>query len=91
MFHTMPASAPPNEDVLAASTTIPLSVLSLDLPTPDLGWPAYLSSRDIAVVEDSIGRQAVSASDARVLISEYREHEARKAELLRAADEAARV
>jgi hypothetical protein len=61
---------------------VPLSHLSLDLPAPAEGWPAYLSSRDIAVVTDDLGRQAVSRGDARRLFAEQREGEARKREAM---------
>jgi hypothetical protein len=57
---------------------VPLSVLALDLAAPSVGgWPAYLAGRGIAVVPDDIGRLAVSRDDARRLITERREAEAR--------------
>jgi hypothetical protein len=80
MFRSTDTATPP-PDVDTAEPLVPLSVLSLDLPEPPIGWLAYLSSRDIAVVEDSIGRSAVASADARLLISEHRADEVRKAEL----------
>jgi hypothetical protein len=56
---------------------IPLSVLELDLAAPPLGWNVYLAGRGIAVVDDDIGRPAVARADARMLIAEQREAEAR--------------
>lgn len=71
---------------------IPLSVLELDLAAPPLGWNVYLAGRGIAVVDDDIGRPAVARADARMLIAEQREAEARgrekAAELERQAIEA---
>lgn len=72
-----------------ADDLIPISHLELDLPAPVEGWSAYLSSRDIAIVEDSIGRSAVASADARMLISEQREAEARRAEQRAAAEKRA--
>ena len=46
-----------------------------------LGWPAYLSARDIEVVVDDLGRVAITRSDAKQLFAERREAEARAAEL----------
>jgi hypothetical protein len=54
-----------------------LSVLELDLAAPPLGWNVYLAGRGIAVVDDGIGRPAVARADARMLIAEQREAEAR--------------
>src|SRR5215216_5761920 len=61
---------------------ISLSVLQLDLAAPAEGWPAYLSSRDIAVVTDDLGRPSISRGDARQLFDERREAEARQREAL---------
>ena len=58
---------------------IPLSHLGLDLPAPTLGWRAELDRRDITAVVDDIGRECVTPADARLLIAEHREDEARKA------------
>jgi hypothetical protein len=60
---------------------IPLSVLQLDLDPPSVGgWAAYLADRGIAIVLDDIGRAAVSRQDAKMLIAERREAEARQPE-----------
>jgi hypothetical protein len=56
---------------------VPLSVLSLDLPEPPAGWTAYLNAKGVEVVDDDIGRPAVARADARMLIAEQREAEAR--------------
>src|SRR5215217_685179 len=61
---------------------IPLSHLSLDLPAPAEGWPVYLSSRDIAVVTDDLGRLSISRSDAKRLFDEQAEGEVRKREVM---------
>src|SRR5215217_7000041 len=61
---------------------VPLSHLSLDLPAPAEGWPAYLSSRDIAVVIDDLGRLSISRSDAKRLFDEQAEGEVRKREVM---------
>jgi hypothetical protein len=68
---------------------IPLSVLSLDLSEPPIGWTSYLNNIGVEIVEDSIGRSAVSSVDARMLISEHRADEVRKAELRAAAEKRA--
>jgi hypothetical protein len=47
------------------------------LGPPPLGWNVYLAGRGIAVVDDDIGRPAVARADARMLIAEQREAEAR--------------
>ena len=54
-----------------------------------LWWAAYLAGFGIATVTDDIGREAISRADAKMLLDEQREREARRAELLRRADEAA--
>lgn len=61
--------------------TVPLSVLALDLGEPGVGgWHAYLEYRDIAIVVDGIGRDSISSADARRLLTEKREAEARARE-----------
>jgi hypothetical protein len=77
------AEAPPQaEDVIVpADNLIPVSVLALDLDaTPAGGWTAYLTGRGIPVVLDRIGRSAISSADARQLLDEKRDDEARKRE-----------
>jgi hypothetical protein len=88
MFKATVAAAEPAQQ-LPTSEVMPISHLALDLPTPELGWPAYLSSRDIAIVEDGIGRSAISRVDAKQLFDEHRDNDARKAELRAAAEQRA--
>ena len=61
--------------------SIPLSVLQLDLDQPAEGWTDYLSARNVAVELDDIGRLVITRVDARKLLDERREAEARAAEL----------
>jgi hypothetical protein len=61
---------------------VPLSVLALDLVLPTTGWNVYLADRDIKVVTDHIGREAIDSADARQLLDERREAEARKREVV---------
>ena len=75
---------PPAQDVGPAEDPVPLSVLALDLPAPAGSWPVYLQGRNIPVVVDDIGRDAISRSDARQLFTEHREN------LVRAREVAAR-
>jgi hypothetical protein len=75
------AAAEPAPDVEVPPDVIPVSHLALDLPEPEFGWVAYLTGRGVAVIEDGIGRSAISSADARMLISEHRADEARKAEM----------
>jgi hypothetical protein len=57
---------------------VPLSVLALDLGgVPAEGWATYLGRRAIAFVPDSLGRDAVTAKDARILLDEHRENQLR--------------
>jgi hypothetical protein len=56
-----------------------LSHLSLDLEELPIGWVAYLNNIGVEIVEDSIGRSAVSSVDARMLIAEVRKAEKRAA------------
>src|SRR5688572_15876214 len=89
MFRTA-ASAVEAPVVFRDESPIPLSHLALDLPTPPIGWVAYLGNVGVEIVEDGIGRSAVSSADARLLIAEHRRNEARQAEL-RARQEAEAV
>ena len=88
-----PASAiDPGENFVSSASSsepVPLSQLRLDIEQPGEGWAAFLAGRGIEVVSDDIGRPSIARADARRLFAEQREHEARKAEMLRAADEAA--
>jgi hypothetical protein len=73
MFGTKTDIEPPYQDVDPAEL-IPLSQLALDLPAPAEGWPVYLHGRNIPVVVDDIGRDAISRDAARRLFTEHREN-----------------
>jgi hypothetical protein len=84
MFRSAPVAEPAPEmgNIFPTSEPpIPLTHLALDLPEPPIGWVAYLNNIGVEVVEDGIGRSAVSSVDARMLIAEYRAAEAVKAEM----------
>jgi hypothetical protein len=82
MFKTMPATEPPAHQVMdPAESAIPVSVLALDLDPPVLGWDAFPASRNIPVVLDDVGRRSISRADARQLLTERRENEARAREV----------
>jgi hypothetical protein len=83
MFRTAPVTEP-THDVMEhpADDLIPLSVLELDLPAPTTGWLIELDRRHIQVVSDDIGRPSISRDDARTLIAEHHEAEARNREAL---------
>jgi hypothetical protein len=58
-----------------------LSALERDLAAPSVGgWTAYLNSRGIAVVLHDIGRAAIAQADARRLLTESHDDEARQRE-----------
>ena len=88
MFRTAPVaeSAP---DVIPRESPVPLSVLSLDLEQPPIGWTAYLNNLGVAIVEDDLGRPSIHRHDARRLIAEHRDNEVRKAEVRAAAEKRA--
>jgi hypothetical protein len=86
--YTMPADIERPATVIDPEL-IPLSVLALDIEQPSAGWTAYLAGRDIAITTDDIGRPAIARVDARQLLTERAEHEARRAEFIARADEAA--
>jgi hypothetical protein len=71
--------AHPSEPV--ATELVPLSVLALDLaePPPE-GWHLYLAGRGIEITLDGIGRPSIDRGDARMLLTEKREAEARQAQ-----------
>src|SRR5215207_8374430 len=78
MFRNTAAAA---DEVVDSVDLIPLSHLELDLDAPPLGdWSAYLGGRGIPIVLDDIHRASISRADARQLIDERRESEARKRE-----------
>jgi hypothetical protein len=66
-------------EVIPAADLVPLSLLELDLAAPVEGWNLHLADRNIEIVEDDIGRAAVSHPDVRQLLTEHRESEACKA------------
>jgi hypothetical protein len=82
----------PLEVVEVPADLIPISHLELDLPTPVETWNVYPAARDIEVTLDDIGRMSISRDDARMLLGEKREREAKcrakAAEAERAAIEA---
>jgi hypothetical protein len=69
----------PSEPVADLTELIPLVVLELSLAAP-AEWVAFLADRDMSIIIDDIGRPAVSRSDARLLLTEQREAEARRRE-----------
>jgi hypothetical protein len=77
MFRTIPA-AEPAPDVIPRESPVPLSVLSLDLEQPPIGWAAYLGNIGVEIVEDDLGRPSIHRHDARRLIAEHRDHEVRR-------------
>jgi hypothetical protein len=81
MFRTAPVTESATGKASPVTEVIPLSVLQLDHPEPAGGWDAFLTVRNIEVVTDDIGRLAISRGDARRLILEKQEHEARAREL----------
>jgi hypothetical protein len=87
MFRTAPVaeSAP---DVIPRESPVPLSVLSLDLEQPPIGWATYLNL-GVEIVEDDLGRPSIRRHDARRLIAEHRDNEVRKAEVRAAAEKRA--
>ena len=88
MFRT-PVAEPDAPAPVQAVDTIPLSHLELDLPAPITGWLIELDRRGIQVVSDDIGRPSVSRDNARVLIAEHHQNEARKARMREEAEQAA--
>jgi hypothetical protein len=82
MFRTAPAAEPAPDVKFSADDLIAISVLALDLAEPPVGgWAAYLKGRGIAVIDDGIGRPSISRDDARQLLDEKRENEARRREI----------
>jgi hypothetical protein len=65
-------------EAISADALIPVSNLALDLDEPAGGWVAYLKGRGIEVMTDDIGRPSIARADARQLLDEQREAEARK-------------
>jgi hypothetical protein len=86
---TAPDPLPVKVVEVPADDLIPLSVLSLDLPVPPIGWVAYLNNVGIEILTDDVGRASIHRHDARRLFDEHREAEAVKAELRAAAEQRA--
>jgi hypothetical protein len=76
---TEAATAPPSRDDSSHLEPVPLVVLELSLTAP-VEWAAFLADRGMSIIIDDIGRPAVSRSDARLLLTEQREAEARRRE-----------
>jgi hypothetical protein len=75
---TVPRPAVEVEYSDPADGLIPLSHLELDFEAPPGGWTdAALAALGVVVHQDDLGRRAVLRSDARRLIAERREREAR--------------
>jgi hypothetical protein len=88
MFRSLPA-AEPAPDVIPKESPVPLSVLSLDLEQPPIGWAAYLNNLGVEIVTDDLGRPSIHRHDARRLIAEHHDNEVRKAEVRAAAEKRA--
>ena len=85
MFRSMP-DVEPAPVVAYPADLIPLSHLELDLPAPATGWLIELDRRGIPVLTDDIGRSAIARDDARQLLDEQREAEARAREVVARAE-----
>ena len=83
MLRAITTTEPAAHAEATPSDLIPRSVLALDLDEPSVGgWHAHLAGRDIAIMADDIGRPAITRTDARRLISERRDAEARAREVV---------
>jgi hypothetical protein len=85
MFRNAVPAAEPDTPAVTVPTPelVPLSVLALDLPAPEIGgWGPFLSDRHIEIVVDDVGRLSISRGDARLLFAERREAEARQREVM---------
>jgi hypothetical protein len=91
MFRSTDAAtaAPTHGDVDPTEPFVPLSQLALGLAAPVEGWAAYLTGRNIEIVEDDVGREAISRSAAKGLIAEECEREAFRREKAAAAEKLA--
>lgn len=89
MFRTAPVVEPAPDVMVPAEPPVPLSHLELDLPAPVEGWAVFLAGRGVEVTLDDIGRMSVSRGDARQLLIEQREAEARKREVLERSEQQA--
>jgi hypothetical protein len=81
MFSKPTAPVEPAPAVVHDVSPVPLVVLELSLTAP-VEWAAFLGDRGMSIVIDDIGRPSVSRSDARQLLDEQREAEARNREVM---------
>ena len=84
MFRTAAQPAAVTEaalDVKVPFELIPLSVLSLDLEAPPIGWATELAARGVEIVLDDLGRPAIARADARQLFAEAAAAEVRQREV----------
>jgi hypothetical protein len=83
--NTAPHAEPAHnvDGVMDPADLIPLSILELDLDPPSIGWVAYLANVGITITTDDIGRNSITKTDARRLILEKQEREARKQEIVK--------
>ena len=87
MFRTAPVAEPAPGVMAPADDGIPISLLALDLgEAPAEGWAAHLINRGVVVELDDVGRPSVTRGDARMLIAERAEAEARRREAAAAAE-----
>ena len=87
MFRSTPVDVATTHDVVVPEEdVIALSVLALDLPQPPEGWAAYLGRRGVAIVPDSLGRDAIGHDAARRLLDERRADELRRVRRLAVAE-----
>jgi hypothetical protein len=63
--------------VCDACRRIPLSYLALDIDEPIEGWMAFFEKRNVAVMDDPVGRPSVARFVLTQLLDEQREREAR--------------
>jgi hypothetical protein len=82
MFRSTPAAEPAPDVMVPPEQLVPLSALALDLPVPAESWPVYLHERNIPIVVDDIGRDAISRAAARQLFTEHCENQVRARELV---------
>ena len=79
----------PAPDVKVPADLVPLSHLELDLAAPVEGWPSFLAARGVEITLYDIGRMSISRGEARTLLVEQREREARGREKAAEVDRAA--
>jgi hypothetical protein len=87
MFRSTPVDVATAHDVVVPEEdVIALSVLQLDLPQPPEGWAVFLGRRGVAIVPDSLGRDAIGHDAARRLLAERRADELRRVRHLAVAE-----